>query len=435
MSPISLATSDALWTVLAACCCSVACALPGCFLVLRRLSLLGDAISHAILPGIALAFILTGSRAALPMLLGATAFGVLTAGLVRLLHGTGDIPSDSAMGVVFTSLFAVGVLLITAFAGQIDLDPGCVLYGLLEFVALDVVSIGGLAIPRAMLTLVPALLLSILFVVLLWKELKISAFDERLAASMGLHPGLVHLLLMAMVSLVAVASFEAVGSVLVVAMLVVPGATAHLLTDRLSRMLWIAAVCAVLSSIGGYAGAVLLDTSVAGMIATCAGFQFALAALLAPKHGVLGRMLRDLSISLRIAREDALALLWRESVERGGPGLAPDRLGDLVGGGRRGARAVRAIVASGLAAPGDGGLLRPTPAGEAEAVRLVRAHRLWESYMTRFMDRPADEVHESAHRIEHFLEPALAERVAERLGDAELDPHGRAIPDPPDGAR
>jgi manganese/zinc/iron transport system permease protein len=138
-----LVTSDDLWIVATAACCAVACAVLGCFLVLQRLSLLGDAISHAILPGLAVAFILTGSRGVPAMLAGAAVAAMLTAGLSGGLRRVGRIPEDAALGVVFSTLFALGVLLITWVAGRIDLDPGCVLYGLLELVPFDRVELAG----------------------------------------------------------------------------------------------------------------------------------------------------------------------------------------------------------------------------------------------------------------------------------------------------
>lgn len=283
---------DDLWTVGTAVLCSVACGLVGCFLVLRRMALLGDAISHAILPGLAIAFLMTNSREPLAMLGGAMVVGVLTALLSAGLSRWGKVPEDASMGVVFTTLFAVGVLLITLVARDVDLDPGCVLYGLIEFVPFDTVPFAGGRVPRSFLWLSVALGVNLTLIVVFFKELKIVCFDPYLATTMGISATLVHYGLMTLVAATSVAAFEAVGSILVVAMLVAPGATAHLITDKLSRMLWWSGALAALSAVAGYALAVRLNTSVAGMIATVSLAMFVLAAVASPRHGVLARVRR-----------------------------------------------------------------------------------------------------------------------------------------------
>lgn len=281
--------TDDIWTVATAVVCSVACGLVGVFLVLRRMSLLGDAISHAILPGLAVAFIVTQSREPLAMLAGALAVGVMTALLSSGLNRWGKVPEDAAMGVVFTTLFAVGVILISFAARSIDLDPGCVLYGLIEFVPFDTTSVLGAQVPRSFLWLSIVLAINLALIIAFFKELKIVCFDPYLATTMGIGASLVHYGLMTTVAATSVASFEAVGSILVIAMLVAPGATAHMLTDRLTRMLWLSAAIAAITAVAGYVLAVWWNTSVAGMIASISLAIFALAALLAPRHGILVR--------------------------------------------------------------------------------------------------------------------------------------------------
>lgn len=421
----------AVWTILVALIGNVACALVGCYLVLRRLSLLGDAISHAVLPGIVLAFLLTGQLTGLPVVLGAMLVGVLTALLTEAVHKIGDVPEDSSMGVVFTGLFAVGVLLISALAQHVDLDPGCVLYGQIELVPLDTVPFLGVEVPRALFTLVPVLLATLAFVLLLWKELKLAAFDPELATAMGYSAGLLHYLLMAWVAGVTVASFEAVGAILVVAMLIVPAATAHLLTDRLGWMLVVASLTAVLASVLGYWGAWVLNTSVSGMMAVAAGGLFFLAVIFAPRHGVLGRLVRTLHLSLRIAREDVLGELYRrhEAIERGEasePGLpvevARQRAGGWVGG-----LAVWSLRWSGLVEEHAGRLI-PTPAGLERGRFLVRSHRLWESYLEQHSPLPLDHLHDPAERMEHFIDPQMQAELEATLDHRATDPHGRQIP-------
>jgi manganese/zinc/iron transport system permease protein len=291
-APRAFLTTADWWTMATAVVCCVSCGVLGCYLVLRRMSLMGDAISHAILPGLALAFLFTGSRDPLPMLLGAASVGVLTALLSAGLSKWGKVPEDAAMGVVFTTLFAIGVVLITFVARQVDLDPGCVLYGLIELVAFDTRTIFGIAMPKAFIELSLLLLVILTLLSLFSKELRIVCFDPALATSMGISAALVHYGLMTMVAATSVLSFEAVGSILVIAMLVAPGATAQLLTDKLGRMLWWSAALAATSACLGYVLAVHWNTSVAGMIASVSLGMFLLACIAAPRYGVLGRLLR-----------------------------------------------------------------------------------------------------------------------------------------------
>jgi manganese/zinc/iron transport system permease protein len=426
LTPDDLAAGG--WTILVGICCAVPCALLGCYLVLRRMSLLGDAISHAVLPGIAVAFLLSGRIGVGPMFLGAMAVGVLTAFLTQALHGFGKVPEDASMGVVFTSLFAVGVLLITVAAADVDLDPGCVLYGLIEFVPLDTVTVLGRDVPRALQTMGLALVVTIGFVLLLWKELKLVAFDPMLASAMGYNATMVHYLLMAMVAGVTVASFEAVGSILVVAMLVVPAATAHLLTDRLGGMMaWSAAVGAV-SAVGGYVAAVRWNTSVAGMMAVAAGLQFTLAVFLAPRHGVLSKVAHNLALSLRIACEDLVAMLYRAEEAGDASGASRAQCASAAGGRLARWLALPWLRRRGQVAFDAGGRVHLTDAGRRVAHGLVRSHRLWESYLSQHFELPPDHLHEPASRIEHYIGPALQEQLAADLDRPAVDPHGRAIP-------
>lgn len=274
------------WIVVVAIVCASACAIPGTFLVLRRLSLMGDAISHAVLPGIAAAFLITGSRSSLPMFLGAVVVGVLTAVLTEWLRSRGRIEENSSIGVVFTTLFALGLVLIVRGANRVDLDPGCVLYGAIELSPLDLVQLGAWRVPRAVLAIGTVLVVNLVGVRLLWKEFALSSFDAEGAASQGIRPGLMHMVLMTMTAVTAVAAFESVGSILVVALLIVPAATARLLTHRLGPMLLtamgIGALCSVLGHVAALRVPALFDkpsTNTAGMIAVMSGVLLALAAM------------------------------------------------------------------------------------------------------------------------------------------------------------
>jgi len=426
VSLLGLRTDD-VWTIVTAIFCNVACGLLGCYLVLRRMSLLGDAISHAVLPGLAAAFLITGSRAALPMLAGAMVVGVLTAACSAGLSRWGRVSEDAAMGVVFTSLFALGVVMITRAASQVDLDAGCVLYGLIEFVPLDRVTVAGAEIPRATLVLAVVLLLDVALILVFYKELKIVAFDPYLASAMGFNASLVHYGLMAAVAMTTVASFESVGSILVVAMLIAPGATAQLLTERLDHMLVAAAGVAALAAVGGYLLALELNTSVAGMMSVAVGIEFALAVMFAPRHGLLSKLFHNLSLSLRVEREDLLGLFYRRAEAGAAAGAAARELQRGHAPRWRTRWVTSRLLRDGLLDRGAGGQLRLTPTGQREARRIVRSHRLWESFLADHTDLPLDHLHAPAERMEHFLTPEIRAELAER--DAQPDPHGREIPD------
>lgn len=423
----------AVWTILVGMTANASCAILGCYLVLRRLSLLGDAISHAILPGIAVAFLFAG-RDPLWMFLGAFAMGLLTTLLTQSLTSLGKVPEDASMGVVFTSLFALGVILITNVAAQVDLDPGCVLYGLIEFVPLDTFTMQGTGwqIPRALPTLLAALVGTLLLVTLFWKEFKIVAFDADLATAMGISAVVFHYLLMGMVATVTVASFEAVGSILVIAMLIVPAATAHLLTDRLGWMMVWAVAVGLLSAVGGYVCDRYFQTGVASMMAVCAGGQFLLAVLLAPRHGVLSKVWHNLSLAVRIAGEDILALLYRRQETPGRAGISTEAsvMSSIAAtrGGITAWLALPALWRRGNIRLQPAGRLQLTDRGRQTAESLVRSHRLWESYLGEHFELPLDHLHEPAERIEHFIGPELQSQLAEELRNAALDPHGKVIP-------
>jgi len=414
-----------LWTMLVGIVCNASCAILGCYLVLRRLSLLGDAISHAVLPGIALAFYFTGSVAGWPIFIGALVLGILTSALTQAISSLGRVSEDTSLGVVFTSLFALGVIMLQAWARHADLDADCVFYGQIDYVAADTTPILGWEVSRPLLTLAPMLALTVAFVAVFWKEMKIVAFDPELAAAIGIRVAIVHYLFMAMVAGVAVASFESVGSILVVAMLIVPPTTAALITDRLGWMIaWAVAIGAV-SAVYGYVAAMAIDTSVAGATAVVAGIQFAVAVLVAPRSGVVSRWLRNKALAVRIAAEDVLARLYR--AEEGGFRVQGSGFSEETNGLVNSLAGWR-LSRAGWVSRDSGGQLILTEAGRRAARSLIRAHRLWESYLDAHFDLPRDHLHEAAERMEHFLGAELQEELAAELAGKAVDPHGKAIP-------
>ncbi|MCC5823312.1 MAG: metal ABC transporter permease [Phycisphaerales bacterium] len=289
MTFLTLDLAPLLAATLAAC----ACALVGNYLVLRRQSLMGDAISHAVLPGIAAAFILTASREPIPMLLGAAAAGLVTVALTSLIQSLGKVDRGAAMGVTFTTLFALGVVLIQHIPRTIDLDADCVLHGNLEALLWfppDNITLASLAtLPRQVHTLAFVMLGTIAFTAVFYKELRLTSFDPALAGALGFRPGLVNTLLMTLAAAAVVASFEAVGSILVIAMLICPPAAARMLTNRLGTQILLSQAIAIATAVGGYFAATQLPPlfvpdltlNAAGMIATVSGIFVLAAAIVA----------------------------------------------------------------------------------------------------------------------------------------------------------
>ncbi len=424
------------WIVATGAACAMACAVLGNFLVLRKISLMGDAISHALLPGIVTAFLITGSRASLPMFIGAACAGILTAWLAEWLRGQGKVDAGASMGIVFTSLFALGIILLSRYADAVDLDVDCVLNGTLETSVIgDTVTwFGRNDIPRVFVVLLTVLTINLGIVTLLYKELKISSFDPQLATTLGINSRFMHYLLMSLTALTTVAAFEAVGPILVIAMLIVPAATAYLLTDRLPVMIGLSLLIAFFAAILGHIGATGLprlvglndSTTTAGMMASATGVIFTIVMLLSPKHGVIARVWRRRSLSHRIVSEDVLGVIYR--AEEDDRIATPQLLMQIIGrSGHTIGKTVHRLIRKNLVVSDDQRTMQLTDTGRDAAKLLVRSHRLWEQYLSEHTTVAADHVHSTAERLEHVTDQVLRNKLAVETR-SQLDPHGRRIP-------
>jgi len=405
------------------------CALLGNHLLLRRQSLMGDAISHAVLPGLVLAFLVTGTRDPLTMLAGAALSGLLTALLIEIVRRTGRVESSAATGVVFSIFFALGVALLErAAARQVDLDADCVLYGQVEtlfwfppvqwseFFTLGTLSL----VPRQVWTVLIALVVVALVLGLLHKELRLTGFDPAGARALGVSSTLLNHILSALTAIAVVAAFEAAGSILVIAMLVVPPAAARLVTDRLESQIALSTAFALVTGIGGYflashAPSLLgwpRAVSVAGTMALFGGAILVLVIVFAPPRGILARMIAAGRFRRRVATEDLLGWLFRHE-EHGGSfpvsfeALNSDHRIAVAGAVRDGAvmHSARGITW--------------TPSGRERASEIVRRHRLWESYLVSHVGVRPDHVHPTAERLEHLADAPVGHAI---------DPHGRPVP-------
>jgi manganese/zinc/iron transport system permease protein len=269
---------------------AVAAALPGTYLVLRRLALVSDALTHAVLPGIVIAFLMVRDLASPLLIVGAAASGLAMAALIATLQRTGLIKEDAATALAFPALVAVAVILLAAYARLVHLDTHVVLLGELAFAPFHRWVVGDVDLgPRVLWSMGVILIANVALITLAYKELKVSAFDPSLAAVLGLAPAAIHYALMAMVSITVVGAFNAVGFILVITLMIAPPAAAYLLVNRLEHMLIVGGAIGAASAVSGYWLAHFLDASISGAMATMAGVCFVAAMLLAPERGVLAQ--------------------------------------------------------------------------------------------------------------------------------------------------
>lgn len=425
------------WPLLMALLVGMSCGLLGAVFLVRHTALLGDAVSHSVLPGIAGGLLLAGivldrneeehvfgtSATMLFILAGALVAGLASTMLIEALHRHSRIKPDTALGAVFPAFFAIGVILIRLAARDAHFDQDCVFYGSLEVIG---------EFSQVMPTLLCSILV-ILFFLGFYKEILITSFDRQLSGTLGLPVGLVNLLLTSLLVLAIVVAFEAVGAILVIALLIIPAATAQLLSYRFNRVLILSALFGLSAAFLGSWMTILLEavnfeTARAPTVAVVAGLQFLLALVFSPEQGLLAQALRKRALESRILEENLLGSVYRlggtpraeavtleEAAAR--LGYPPEKLA---------AALRRCRIRGELTVESEGILL--TEEGSEKVGGIIRGHRLWESYMIREMGAASDHVHDAADHIEHHLQPALVKELAKLLGNPDLDPHGSEIP-------
>lgn len=296
---------------------AIACAIPGTFLVLRKMAMISDAISHSILPGLVIGFFITQDLNSPLLILLAALTGIITVVLVERIQKTELVKEDTAIGLVFPALFSIGVILIAKNANDIHLDVDAVLLGELAFAPFDRLIIAGTDIgPKSLWVIGTILAITIGLLIAFFKELKISTFDAGLAASLGFSPALIHYGLMTMASITTIGAFDAVGAILVVALMIAPAASAYLLTTDLKKMLGLAIAFGVFSAISGYWLAHWLDASIAGSITTMLGILFLIIYLFAPSKGLIAVMYREKQQRTEVSLLTFLLHLKNHSEER-----------------------------------------------------------------------------------------------------------------------
>ena len=312
---------------------SLACAIPGTFLVLRRMSMMSDSITHTILLGIVLAFFITHDLGSPLLIIGAALMGVFTVWLTELLSKARLVGEDSAIGLVYPLLFSVAIILISRFAQHIHIDTNTVLLGELAFAPFDRLILFGTDVgARFIYTSGLMLAVNVVLVLLFFKELKIVSFDPVAASVLGISLPLFHYGLMTIVSMTTVVAFEAVGAILVVAFMIGPPSAAYLLTKTLKGMLFYSSLFAVVSALAGFRAALILDVSIAGSMAVAVGLVFTLVFIFAPDEGLMTSLLKK---SQQRRHFDELALLYHLSKHpdnMDGIGWNPPRLNQVLQG-------------------------------------------------------------------------------------------------------
>jgi manganese/zinc/iron transport system permease protein len=405
----------------------ISCGLLGGFLVVRKLALVGDTLSHAVLPGVAAGFLWSQTKDPGAIFLGAVLAGLLGTMTVGWIQRTTRLKEDTALGLVLAGFYAVGICMVT----MIQRLPTGNKSGIDKFLfgQAAAISWGDLQLMGAVTIIAVAVVLTF------YKELLVTSFDPGFARATGFPVRLIHDALMLLLSFAVVSALQAVGVVLVSAMLIIPATSAYLLTDRFHRMLMLSALFGVVTGVAGCFLSFLGNNLPTGpLIVLSACTLFGASFLLAPRHGILVRWLRSRARALRVRRENSLKALYHILEGRAG-GNTRVSLEELAAKRREpieaAAREVRTLARHGLAVPeADGQALRLTPEGLRRAAEVVRNHRLWELYLTSHVDIAADHVHEDAEKIEHVLDENAVRELEQRLEFARLDPHGRRIPVP-----
>lgn len=401
------------------------CGLLGSFIVVRRLALMGDTLSHAVLPGVVLGFLWNMTKDPVAIFVGATLAGLAGTATVSAITRTTRLKEDAALGLVLAGYFAVGATLLT-MAQRLPVGTQS---GIHDFLFGQAAAMGPEDL--RLMGAVAAMVVAILF--LFYKELLVSSFDPAFASLTGVPVKLAHHGLMLLLAFAVVISLQAVGVVLVSAMLIIPAATAYLLTERMSRMLLGAAVLGIASGvIGSFFSFLGPNLPTGPFMVLSAGTLFFVALTLSPRDGLAIRAWRLVARRRRIRRENSLKAIYHVLENRGFRGegvslreLAEQKRETLEEAGLR----LKALKRHGLAtASEDREQLYLTPRGWQRAGSIVRNHRLWELYLTSAVEIAPDHVHDDAEKIEHVLGEETVRQLERRLGHASVDPHGKAIP-------
>lgn len=408
----SLQSPWAIRALIATSLVGITCGMIGCFIVLRNMSMIGDALSHAILPGIFVSYVLVG-YSTVGFFTGSVAAGLLTAAAITWIQHNVATKNDAAIGIVFIAMFSIGVIGISWLNNQggNHLDLKDFLFG----------TAMGVSNQDIIVTLIITIF-TIYSFVLFYRYLFITTFQATIARTMGINTQLVHYFLMLLLSFAVVSAMSTVGVILVIAMLVTPASTALLLSDNLKRVIFISAMLGMLSASLGLILAILLDLPPGPAMVLMATGLYILAVIFAPEKGLIVRSMRQRQQRIKIEREDILKRTMKHA-----QGLTLQELSKALGlsEGR-----VRGHL---TALQRDGSISSVQPImlsakGKNTANKLIRAHRLWETYQVNTMGLSEAQIHDEAERLEHHLTKAMLDKVDQKLGYPQVDPHGSPIP-------
>ncbi len=405
----------ALRALIASTMVGLTCGTLGTFIVLRNMSLVGDALSHAILPGVVVAFVIFGYNT-LGFFFGSIAAGLLFAVVITWIQQNIKTKNDAAIGIVFTAMFSIGVIGISSISRTgVHLDLKDFLFGNVLGVSNEDLVMSGVV-----------MMMVILSIIILYRYLFASTFQPTIAATMGIPVKFIHYYLMLILSFAVVAAMQTVGVILVVALLITPASTALLLTNKLRRVLLLSAIIGFLSSLSGLFLSILFEMPPGPAIAVTATVIYLMVALVSPEHGLIAKWIRKSKQEQKIIHEDILKEVFKMSfsVQSDVKSLS-DKLSIPMG---RMSRFIKSLGGLKLISKDASGALILTEAGRTQANSLIRAHRLWESYLVKEMGMDVSQIHTEAERYEHILTSEQVDAVDHQLGYPALDPHGSPIP-------
>lgn len=394
----------------------IMCGVLGCFIVLRNMALIGDALSHAILPGVVIAFVVIGEASALGFFVGSVLAGLAAAIGITWIQQNVNTKNDAAIGIVFTAMFGLGVMGISAISQRegVHLDLDDFLFG----------NILGVSDEDLYITAATTVYV-LVSVVVFYRYLFITTFQPVIAQTMGINTTVIHYFLMLLLSFAVVASLQTVGVILVVAMLITPASTALLLSNKLNRVIWLSAFIGLTSAVLGFIMALQLDTTPGPAMAIMATFLYLLAVFFAPEKGLVFRFFQKRKLKKKIQLEDtlkqAIGLQQKET-------LTFENLSQRLGFNKSTLQQhIKTLSSKGYFNRSNNEITL-TSSGEEVANRLVRAHRLWETYMVQQMGMTEDQIHDEAEKYEHLLTDEILDEVDRELGFPTTDPHGSPIP-------
>ena len=413
---LTLGEEWAIRALIASSLVGIMCGMIGCFIVLRNMSLIGDALSHAILPGIFVAFILLG-YSTIGFFIGSVIAGIISAiGITWIQHNV-NTKNDAAIGIVFTAMFSIGVIGISYLNNEqgVHLDLKDFLFG----------NVLGISNEDIWLTSIVAVY-CVLSVVLFYRYLFITTFQPTIAQTMGISVKFVHYFLMLLLSFAVVSALRTVGVILVVAMLITPAATALLLSNKLRVVLILSAIIGLFSAVSGLIVAIIFETTPGPAMTVMATLFYILAVIFAPTKGLLFRKLNSLEHRNKIEQEDIIKAAFKVKSTKGiNPSQLKEKLSLPL---NRIRRHLSRLINEGVFQMISKNQYALTAKGIDSAEHLVRAHRLWESYQVNAMGLNQEQIHDEAERYEHLLTKEILDEVDQRLGFPKEDPHGSPIP-------